>query len=217
MKKQFAVIGLGRFGLSVATTLYDMGHEVLAIDLSEERIHKHLEDVTQALQADSTDEQTMKEIGIRNCDVVVVAIGEDIQASILTTLVLVELGVKKIVVKAQNVRHGEVLHKVGAHRVFFPERDMGARVAHHLVSPNVLDLIELADDYSIVEISVPEDMAGKTLKKLDLRAKHGTNVMAIKCGHDINVAPQAEDEIRAGDILVVIGHNQDLRRLEEKM
>lgn len=214
-KKQFAVVGLGRFGGSVAKTLSEMGYDVLAIDRNEQRIQDFSDRVTHAVEADTTDEQALKVLGIRNFDVVVVAIGENIQASILTTLILKEMGVKKIVVKAQNELHGKVLYKIGADRVVFPERDMGIRVVHNLISSNILDIIELADDYSIVEINAGEYFAGKTLKELNIRAKFGCNIMAIKSGDRINIAPLAGDRIHEGDILVVIGHNDDIKRLEE--
>jgi trk system potassium uptake protein len=213
----YAVIGMGRFGSSVAKTLYDLGYDVMAIDASEERIQEHMQHVTYAAQADSTDEQALKELGIRNFDVVVVAIGEDIQASILTTLIIKELGVKKILVKAQNERHGKVLYKVGADRVVFPERDMGHRVAHNLISPNILDFIELAEDYSVAEVVASSWMIGKNLLQLNIRAKYGVNVVAIKTAAKINIAPKAEDIIKEDDILVVIGDNHDLQRLEEKV
>lgn len=216
MKKQFAVIGLGRFGGSVAKTLTEKGYEVLAIDSNEQRIQDFANVVTHAVEADTTDENALKEIGIRNFDVVVVAIGEDIQSSILTTLILKEMGVNQIVVKAKNTLHGKVLYKIGADKVVYPERDMGIRVVHSLISPNILDIIELADDYSIVEIHAGEFFAGKTLQQLDIRAKFGCNVMAIKSGPNINIAPLAGDLINEGDVLVVIGHNDDLQRLEEK-
>lgn len=216
MKKQFAIIGLGRFGGSVANALTDMGYEVLAIDSNEQRIQDFANIVTHAVEADSTDENALKALGIRNFDIVVVAIGEDIQSSILTTLILKELGVQKIVVKAQNPLHGKVLYKIGADKVVYPERDMGIRVVHNLISPNILDIIELADDYSIVEIHAGEFFAGKTLQELDIRAKFGCNVMAIKSGERINIAPLAGDQIHEGDVLVVIGHNSDLQRLEER-
>jgi len=216
-EKTFAIIGMGRFGSSIAKNLYEMGYDVMAIDADEEKIQEHIQYVTYAVQADCTDEQAMKELGIRNFDVVVVAIGEDIQASILATLIVKELGVNHIVVKAQNERHGKVLYKIGADRVVFPERDMGIRVANNLVSPGILDFIELAEDYSVAEIAASEGMVGKDLVKLDLRAKFGVNVMAIKSGDNINIAPNAQDTIQAGDILVVIGHNSDIKRLEEKV
>lgn len=216
MIRQFAVIGLGRFGGSVAQTLTDMGYEVLAIDRDPGRVQDFAQVVTHAVEADATDEQALKALGIRNFDVVVVSIGEDIQSSILTTLILKEMGVNKIVVKARNDLHGKVLCKIGADKVIFPERDMGVRVAHSLISPNILDFIELSDDYSIVEISAGKEFSGKTLKELDLRARFGCNVMAIKSGDRMNVAPSADDVIHAGDTLVVIGHNRDLKKLEEE-
>lgn len=155
MKGQYAVIGLGRFGSSLATTLHQAGNEVLAIDRNEERIEEYKDHVTYAVVADSTDEEALKSVGIRNFDAVIVAIGDDIQASILTVLILKELEVKKVVAKAINKRHGQVLYKVGADWVVFPERDMGERVATQLMSPNVLDYIELAKDYSIKEVKAP--------------------------------------------------------------
>lgn len=216
MRKNFAVIGLGRFGSSVAKALYDMDYEVMGIDTNEELVQNAMPFVTHAVQADATDETAMKNLGIRSFDVVVVAIGQDIQSSILATLVLKELGVKYIVVKAQNERHGKVLYKIGADRVVFPERDMGIRVANNLVSPNTLEFIELARDYSIMEIIAPSFMVGKTLLQLDVRAKYGVNVIAIKTRDSFNIAPKADDTINEGDVLVIIGHNDDIKKLEER-
>jgi trk system potassium uptake protein TrkA len=213
-KKLYAVVGMGRFGSSVAEALSRLGFEVLAIDSSEQRIQEISSIVTHAVSADSTDEEAMKALGIRNFDVVVIAIGEDIQASILTTLVLKDLGVPKIVVKAQNELHGKVLHKIGADRVVLPERDMGLRVAHHLISPNILDFIELSEDYSIIEIKAPEMMIDRNLKQLDIRAKYRCNVMAIKNGDHMNISPFPEDLIKKDDVLVIVGKNSDLTNLE---
>ena len=215
MSKQYAVIGLGRFGSSVAKSLYELKHDVLAIDSDEERIQENMNNVTHAVQADSTDEIALKSLGIRNFDVVVVAIGENIQASILTTLILKELGIEVIVVKAQNQLHAKVLYKIGATKVIFPERDMGVRVAHNLVTPNILDYIELSEEYSIVEILSSETMADQTLIELNIRARFGCNVMALKNDNYINVAPSANDKVKKGDVMVVIGHNKDLRKFEE--
>lgn len=214
-KKSFAIIGLGRFGLSVAKTLYDAGYEVVGIDTDAEIVSDYAHILTHAVQADANDELAFKDIGIRNFDVVVVAIGQDIQASILATLMLKELGVRYIVAKAQNERHGKVLYKIGADKVVFPERDMGVRVAHNLISPNILDFIELAQDYSIMEIMAPSFTEGKTLIELNFRARFGVNIMAIKSGTQVNVAPGADDMIKQGDILVVIGHNDDIKKLEQ--
>ncbi|NIK72127.1 MULTISPECIES: TrkA family potassium uptake protein [unclassified Paenibacillus] len=213
-KKQFAVIGMGRFGSSIASSLTEMGFEVLAIDSSEDKIQDAINKVTHAVSADSTDEEALRSLGIRNFDVVVVAIGEDIQASILTTLILKDLGVKMIVVKAQNDLHGKVLTKIGADKVVFPERDMGLRVAHHLISPNILEYIEISEDHSIIDLKAPEAMIGKSLKQLDIRAKFKCNVMAIKTNGQMNIAPYADDLIRQEDVLVIVGRNADLSNLE---
>lgn len=213
-KKQFAIIGMGRFGSSVAQNLSSMNFEVLAIDSSEQKIQEVVNIVTHAVSADSTDEDALRALGIRNFDVVVVAIGQDIQSSILTTLILKDLGVPMIVVKAQNELHGKVLSKIGADKVVFPERDMGARVAHHLISPNILDYIELSEDHSIVEMRASSLMIGKNLKELDIRARYGCNVMAIKNNGKTNISPYAEDRIKDGDILVIVGQNDHLKNLE---
>lgn len=214
--KQFVVIGCGRFGSSVAKTLYTLGYDVLAIDKDEERIQEISDSVTHAVQADAIDENTLRTLGIRNFDVAVVSIASDIEASIMATLIAKELGVKTVIAKAQNELHGKVLYKIGADRVVFPERDMGVRVAHNLVSSNILDVIELAPDYSIVEISPLEEWADKTLKELKLPTRYGINVMAIKHGENINISPYADDIVHKDDILVVIGSNEDLRKLERK-
>jgi trk system potassium uptake protein len=214
MKKQYAVIGMGRFGSSVAESLSKLGFEVLAVDQSEARIQAISESVTHAIQADSTDEDALRAIGIRNFDVVVVAIGQDVQASIMTTLILKEMDIPTIIVKAQNSLQGKVLTKIGADKVIFPERDMGKRVAHHLMSPNILDYIELSDDYSIVEIQVTEAMIGQSLRDLDIRARYRCNVMGIKQGPRMNIAPNADEKLDKQDILVVVGQNSDLAHFE---
>ncbi|HWR44594.1 TrkA family potassium uptake protein [Sporomusa sp.] len=213
--KQFAVIGLGRFGTSVATTLYTLGYEVLAIDSDEDRIQKFSEEVTHVVQADTTDENSLKALGIRNFDVVVVAIGEDVQANVLTTLLLKDLGVKHIVAKARNELHGKMLSKIGADRVVYPERDMGQRVAHNLVSTNVLEYIELSPDLSIVEITAPKALIGQSLAQANLRVKYEVNVVAIKRGEDLIVPPQPDEKIKTGDILIFVGQTKGIQKLEE--
>jgi len=215
--KQYVVVGCGRFGSSVAKTLYKMGHDVLAIDSSEEIIQHISDEVTHAVQADATDENTLKSLGLRNFDVAITTIGSDIQSSIMATLMLKELGVKYVVAKAHNEIHAKLLLKIGADRVVFPERDMGMRVAHNLVSTNILDYIELSPDYSIMEVTASDEWIGKTLIDLNIRSKYGINVMAIKHGNEINVSPMAMDRIESGDVLVVIGQNKCLKKLEESV
>ncbi|MCK5762807.1 MAG: TrkA family potassium uptake protein, partial [Clostridiales bacterium] len=175
MKKQYVIIGCGRFGTSVANKLTELGSEVMVIDKNEDIIQQLSDTLTYAVQADPTDENTLKSLGIRNFDVAIVAIGEDIQASILVTLMIKELGVKQIIAKAQNDLHAKVLYRIGADRVVFPEREMGIRVAKNLISENVLDFIELAPEYSIVEVIALEEWIGKSLKELNVRARHGIN------------------------------------------
>lgn len=213
-KKQFAVIGMGRFGSSVARAISEIGFEVLAIDSDEQRTQDVVNIVTHAVSADSTDEEALRALGIRNFDVVVVSIGQDIQASILTTLILKDMGVPRIIAKAQNELHGKVLNKIGADKVIYPERDMGLRVAHHLVSPNIMDFIELSSDHSIIELKATAQMIGQNLKQLNVRANYGCNVMAIKNNGKMNISPNADDPIKPDDILIIVGANKDLQKME---
>src|SRR6056297_625879 len=164
--KQFVVVGLGRFGASVATTLAENGHDVLAIDRDPEKVQAISGDVTHAVEADATDEEALKTLGVRNFDVAVVSIGDNVSANILCTLILKELNLPFVIVKAPDTLHGKVLTKVGADRVVYPERDMGARIAHNLISSNVLDYIEFAPEYGVVEILASEKMIGRTLGEL---------------------------------------------------
>lgn len=212
--RQFAVIGLGRFGISVAKTLYSLENDVLAIDVNEDMVQEISDSVTHAVQMDATDEGALKTLGLRNFDVAVVTIGSNIQDSILVTLLLKELGVKYIIAKANSELHAKVLKKIGADRVILPEKDMGIRVAHNLVSSSILDYIELSPDYSIMEIEAPEEWTNSSLKELNLRSRYGINVMAIKREDEVNISPSALDTIEVGDIVVAIGSADELSRLE---
>ena len=214
MMKQFLVIGLGRFGLSLARALAEKGYEVLGLDSREDLVQLASEYLTHAVQVDATDEKALLSLGIKNFDVAVIAIGQDIEASILCTLILKEVGIPYIVAKAQNHLHGRVLEKTGADRVVFPERDMGIRVANNPISSNLLDYIELSPDFSILEITAPEFAVGKTLAQLKLPNRFGINIIAIKSEAEINITPGAADIINQGDVLVVVGPNRQLRRLE---
>jgi trk system potassium uptake protein TrkA len=216
-KKEFAVIGLGRFGGSICRTLSEQGMEVLAIDIDEDRVNEFANIASHAVVGDSTDESVLKSLGIRNFDHVIVAIGDNIQASILTTIILKELGVKHITVKATNDYHEKVLKKIGADQVVHPERDMGERIAHNIISNNVLDYLELSDEHSIVEIVASERLDGHSLLELDIRARYGINIVAIKRGNDIIVSPLASEVIRKDDILIVIGADKDIDRFEAKV
>ncbi|MBB5172259.1 potassium channel family protein [Texcoconibacillus texcoconensis] len=214
MRKQFAVIGLGRFGSSVCHELNEMNHEVLAIDNDEQKVDKLSKHATQAIVADGTDEKMLKNIGIRNFDHVIIAIGEDIQASILCTLILKEMNIKQVWVKAQNDYHHKVLDKIGADKIFHPEHDMGQRIAEFLTSEKVIDYIDLSEDFSIIEIIATKKVIGKTLAEMDVRAKYGCTILAIKHSKGVNVTPNADETIKEGDLLVVIGHKNDLKRFQ---
>jgi len=213
MMKQFAVIGLGRFGSSLAKTLYNNGHQVLALDNSHEIIQQLMNDVTHCVQADATDEEALKNLGLRNFDAVVVAIGHDMQSSILVTVLLKELGVPYVIAKANSALHGKVLQRVGADKVVYPERDMGEKLAINLVSSNILDYIDISPEYGIMEIVVGQKFSNKTLGELHLRDKFGITVMVIKSEEKILVAPGANDEVHIGDILVAVGKNSALQKI----
>lgn len=213
-KKQFVVIGLGRFGSSIATTLYSLGNDVLVIDKNEDLIQDIASEVTHAVQADATDENALRALGIRNFDVAIISIGGDIQSSVMATLILRELGVKYIIAKGNGELHAKVLYKIGADRVVLPEKDMGVRVAHNMVSSNILDYIELSSDYSIIEIKALKEWEGKNLKDLNLRKKYGINVIAIKNKGKVNLNPAADDKINKENVIVAIGSAEALTSLE---
>lgn len=213
--KQFIIIGIGKFGESIATNLCKMGHDVLAVDIDEERVQYIANKVTHAVQADATEEGTLEALGVKHFDGAVVTIGESVQASILITMLCKELGIRHVLAKAQNELHAKVLYKIGADRVVFPERDMGLRVAHSLVSSSYLDYIELTPDYSIVELKAAKDWQGKSLKDLNVRAEYGINIMAIKQDDKVIVSPAADDTIQRDDVLVVIGKARDINRFQE--
>ncbi|WP_409275420.1 potassium channel family protein [Neobacillus sp. SCS-31] len=217
MKKDFAVIGLGRFGGSICRRLSELGMEVLAMDNNEERVNEYASIASHAILGDSTDEAVLKAIGIRNFDHVIVAIGDNIQASILTTLILKELGVKHVTAKALNDYHEKVLIKIGADVVAHPERDMGIRIANNISTTTVLDYLDLSDEHSIVEIVANERLGGNTIIGLNIRARYGINIVAIKRGNDIIVSPLASEKIWLGDVLIVIGADVDIERFRKKV
>ncbi|GAA3717976.1 TrkA family potassium uptake protein [Salinicoccus jeotgali] len=215
MKKDYAVIGLGRFGASIVRELIELEMDVLAVDIDENRVNEYADIATKSAIGDTTDERVLKNLGLGNFDNVIVAIGDNIQSSILTTLLLKDLGVKHVSVKAQNNYHARVLDKIGADMVIHPERDMGKRIAHKLASTSVLDYLELSDEHSIVEIRAQENLADQSLLDLDIRAEYGVSVIAIKRDEDIIVSPDPTVNIQRDDILIVIGDDQDLTRFEK--
>jgi len=210
----FAVIGMGRFGSSVVHTLHEMGHHVLAMDKDEEALRRVADYATHAVQIDATDPEALRAVGITNFDAVIVSIGADVQESILTTLLLKEMGVKKVVSKAVDELQGRVLEKVGADLVVRPERDMAVRVARSLASRNVVDMLELSPSYLVEEVNVSDKLSGRSLSDLDLRTRFGVNVLLIKRDSQILITPTPETQLQAGDVLVVVGEKQGLSRLE---
>lgn len=211
--KTYAVIGLGRFGEAVATQLTAVGKEVLAIDAQEELVQQVSDLVTHAVVADAREESVLRSLGLRNFDCVVVAIGSDVAASILITMFCKELGVKKVVCKAGSDEHKRALLKVGADRVVIPEKEMGLKVAQNLASANVMDYIELSNEYSIVELAAPAQWTNKSLRALNVRAKYDISVIALRRGSGIVVSPGAAEVICDGDILVALGSVDALTKL----
>lgn len=212
MRKQFAVIGLGRFGLSVAKTLSELGHDVLAIDSSELAVQSVVNYVTHAVQIDARDEEALQSVGIRNFEVVIVGMGNDLETSILLTLILKEMGIKFVVAKAMSSLHGKVLAKVGADKVIFPEKDVGVRLAHSLSISNIMDYIELTPEYSLLEIVAPSKFINRSLGELNLRAKYGMSIMAIKRGDSVIVAPGADTYLEEKDLLILVCKNETLAK-----
>jgi trk system potassium uptake protein TrkA len=226
----FAVIGLGRFGSSIARTLSEKGQQVIAVDKNEELVQDMMESVTKAVCLDATDEKAVKAAGIQDVEVAVCAIGTNIEASVLITLLLKGLGIPTIVCKAVNSAHKTALEKIGATRVVLPEKEMGARIANTLIAPSdkVVEHVDVSEDSSIIEIIPPEEFIGKSLRDLNVRVEHGVNVIAIKrkievtkegkpCEEEkIDISPQADDVITKGDVLVVFGANKKIEALKKK-
>ncbi len=214
--KSYLVIGLGRFGSSLACELYKMGHEVLGIDENEEIVQKYADFITHAIVGDAKDEVVLKSIGARNFDCAIVAMADDSQDSILVTLMLKEMGVKEVVCKVQSDLHKKVLKRVGADRVVFPERDMGVRLAMNLASSNIIDFIELSDDFSIIEIMAPRIWAGSSIIEINVRANYGINIIAARDPEhrEVTVSPPANYVIKDNDVLVMVGSNEDLTRIQ---
>ena len=202
--REYIVIGLGRFGGGLAETLVGMGHEVLGVDVDPKNVQEFAGILTHVVEADSTDERTMAQLGAGEFETAIVAIGTEIEASILTTAVLADLGVRRIVAKAVTQAHGRILERVGAHRVVFPERDMGVRVGHSLAG-SILDYFELDPGFAIVETRAPRALVGKTLAAAEVRKRYGITVVCIKPGGGSFTYATPETVVREGDILVVAG------------
>jgi trk system potassium uptake protein TrkA len=213
--KQFAVVGLGRFGRAVCSSLHRMGHEVMGIDSDERLVAKALTDqiVSHALQLDSTEVSALKEAGIFEFDTVIVAIGNYIQESIITTLNLKEGGVPHVVAKASSETHCKLLKRVGADHVVFPEHEMGCALARSLTRPGILDRFDLDPDHSIVELVIPEAFDGKTVVDLELRTRYGINLLALSEGEKFEINPSPVMRLKKGAVMVVIGSNKNINQL----
>ena len=209
--KSYVVIGMGRFGSEVAKRLCELGCEVLAVDKSSELIQPMGEVVTQAVVADATDKEVLRTLGVKDFDCAVVAIGGSLSDSVLATMNLKELGVGHIVCKAHDATHRQVLIKLGADQVVIPEQENAIRLARSLSSFNVLDYIELSEDYGIIDVPAPAQWVGRSLKELNVRAQLGVNILAVKQAGKINVSPSADYSISQGDVMVVLGDTAALK------
>ena len=213
--KSFIVIGLGRFGTETALSLCRQGCEVLAVDSSNELIQQVSDQVTQAVVADARDKDVLRALDAKSFDCGIVAIGGSLADSVLATMNLKELGVPYIVCKAHDETHSQVLKKLGADKVVIPEKENANRLAKSLSSANVLDYIELSEDYGIIDIPMPESWDGKSLIELNVRAKLGVNILAVKNGSDITVSPAADFRLSKGNVLVVLGDNAALKAIQK--
>ena len=216
--KSFAVIGLGRFGEAVALQLSNMGYEVLAVDKDMEKVSLIADKVTHAVSGDTRSENVLQSLGIKNYDWVIVAIGGDISDSVLTTLLLKEMGVKRVLCKAMDRNHEKVLQKIGADSVIIPEYEAGVKTAIRLVSNNLFDLIDLSDKYSVADIKVPLKWRGKSISELNLRHDYGLNIVAIKdgiSGDVISITPRPDYIFQNTDIVVLVGETRVINALNK--
>lgn len=216
MRKQYAVFGLGSFGESVAVTLQELGCEVVVVDNHMERIEDISPYVSYAVQADIEDPEVIRSLGVRNLDGVVVAVADDMEASIMATLVSKEIGVPYVLAKAKNELHAKVLKKIGADSIIFPEKEIGQSVARNLVSGEFVDWISLSPDYSITEIQVPEKWIGKSLSEIDVRRTKDVNVVGVRIGEKIQVTIDPEEPLQKEMMLIMIGSNEALEKSGEK-
>ena len=216
MKKQVLIIGLGRFGVSLATTFFNTGHDVLVIDIDEKRVQAVASQVTQAIRADATDEAVLKELGVSNFDVAIVTMGRSIQNNVLATLLLKELGVRYVIARAENDLHGSILAKIGADKVVYPEQETGTRVAHGVFLGSVKDYISLAPGYGIFKLDARPSFVEQSLSELGLGRGGGAglSVLLIMRGKDVIVTPDKSESIKEGDIMIVAGNDD---RLEQFM
>ena len=213
--KSYVVIGLGLFGQALARQLCMLGAEVLAVDVRSDLVQQVANDVTHAVVGDAQDKEVLRALGVRDLDCAIVSIGDDLAASVLVTMNLKELGVPKVICKAHDDTHRRVLEKLGADQVMIPEQEQASRLARSLSSPNVLDYIELSDEYGIIETPVPASWNGQSLKDLNVRAKLGINILAIRRGGAFHVSPGADFAFAEGDVMVVLGDSKALKKVQK--
>ena len=213
--KSYIVIGLGLFGAETARKLCQLGCEVLAMDIHSSLVNQVASDVTHAVVGDGRDKDVLRALGAGNFDCAIIAIGDDLAASVLIVMNLKELGVPYIVCKAHDETHRRVLEKLGVDRVVIPECEFGGKLARSLSAHNVLDYIELSEEYGILEVPAPKSWVGKTILELNVRAKLGVNIIAVKNDQTTNVSPSANYKITAGDIMVVLGDNKALEAVQK--
>ena len=216
MKKQFAVIGLGGFGESVALELMRLGHDVLGIDFSEEKANRMADKLTQTVIANASDEEALRELDLHRFDAVLIAIGEHIEVSVLCTMHVISLEAREVWVKAITPTHHKIVEKLGASRVFHPEYEMGLRVAQCLAHPNMLDYISLGDNYFVIEIRPGEVLEDRPLSELRIDDKE-VRLLAIKHGQSVSLNPSPDQRLRRNDHLVLVGEEEALRHFSENL
>jgi trk system potassium uptake protein TrkA len=211
--EQVMVIGLGRFGTALARELERLGHQVLAVDRNEQLVNEIAQDVTHALQLDASDEDALRAAGAGEFNTAIVAVSSDAEPSIFATMVLKRLGVRNVIAKAGSLLHGEILSRVGADRVVFPERETGLRLAHSFNVPNVIDYLDVAPNFGIEKIRPPKSFIGRTLGELDLKGRLGLTPVALRRGQQVLVNPAREERITDGDELILVGRDEKLDQL----
>ena len=214
MKRQVLIIGLGRFGISLATTLFRMGHDVMAVDSDDKKVQNISTQITHAVQADATDEAVLRELGVNNFDVAIVTMGEAIQNSVLCAILLKKLGVRYVIARAENDLHGTILDKIGVDKVVYPEREMGIRVAHSLILTDVQDYIPVAPSYGVSKLAISPYFVGKSLSDIGLGrgGKWGLAVLLIQRGKEVIVTPDRAEIVRQGDVLITAGSDEKLEQ-----
>jgi trk system potassium uptake protein TrkA len=215
MNKQVAVIGLGRFGVSVATTLHSLGHDVLAIDSDEKSIQNIATQLPNAVQADATNEAVLRELEIKNFDVAIVGMGSDVESSVLATILLKKLGVRRVIARANDILHGSILERIGADSVVYPEREMGVRVAHRMTLTDVSDYMSIVDRYGIAKLLAPPELVGHKLSEIGFGpgSRSEVAVLLIQRKKEVIINPGTEEAIQAGDVLVLAGNDDNVERL----